>query len=204
MQIERFCILPESGLFTLKSSSHTQLSDQEILKHFYADHSNVWLGSLLERYTLLLYGVSMKYLKNPEEARDAVQQIFLKVITELHKYEVSYFSSWIYMIAKNHCLMLLRNRKHGIPVDQMNDPVIETEDPDPLKDESMLRDLNEAMSHLNAEQRTCIRMFYLEKKSYQMIASETGFALIKVKSYIQNGKRNLRLLLEKKFDQFEK
>jgi RNA polymerase sigma factor (sigma-70 family) len=187
----------------LKSSSHTQLSDQEILKHFYADRSNVWLGSLLERYTLLLYGVSMKYLKNPDEARDAVQQIFLKVITELHKYEVSYFSSWIYMIAKNHCLMLLRNRKHGISVDLLKDPVAETEDPDPLKDEGLLRELSEAMSHLNAEQRICIRKFYLEKKSYQMISSETGFALVKVKSYIQNGKRNLRLLLEKKLDQFE-
>jgi RNA polymerase sigma factor (sigma-70 family) len=188
----------------LKSSSHTHLTDQEILKHFYADRSNEWLGSLLERYTLLLYGVSMKYLKNPEEARDAVQQIFLKVITELHKYEVSYFSSWIYMITKNHCLMLIRNRKHGISVDEMKDPVSETEDPDPLKEEGMVRELNEALSHLNSEQRTCIRKFYLEKKSYQLIASETGFTLEKVKSHIQNGKRNLRLLLEKKLDQFEK
>jgi RNA polymerase sigma factor (sigma-70 family) len=184
-------------------SEHTHLTDQEILKHFYADHNNEWLGSLLERYTLLLYGVSMKYLKNPEEARDAVQQIFLKVITELHKYEVSYFSSWIYMIAKNHCLILLRNQKRGFPVDRMTEPVAETEDPDPLKDESLLRDLKEALKHLNPEQRTCIRMFYLEKKTYQSIASETGYNILKVKSYIQNGKRNLRLLLEKKFDNLE-
>jgi RNA polymerase sigma factor (sigma-70 family) len=188
----------------LKSSEHTHLSDQEILKHFYADQRNEWLGSLLERYTLLLYGVSMKYLKNPEEAKDAVQQIFLKVITELHKYQVSYFSSWIYMIAKNHCLMLLRNRKHAISVDQVKDPEFVTEDPDPLKDAGILRDLNEALTHLNSEQRTCIHKFYLEKKSYQAIASETGFSMEKVKSYIQNGKRNLRLLLEKKLDQFEK
>lgn len=187
----------------MNPSSHTQLSDQEILKHFYADHNNEWLGSLLERYTLLLYGVCMKYLKNPEEARDAVQQIFLKAITELHKYEVSYFGSWIYMIAKNHCLMFLRNQKRGIPVDRIGELVTETEDPDPLKDESLLRDLNEALQHLKTEQNTCIRKFYLEKKSYQAIAAETGFTLIKVKSYIQNGKRNLRLLLEGKFSRFE-
>ena len=149
---------------------------------------------------MLLYGVSMKYLKNPEEAKDAVQQIFLKAITELHKYEVSYFSSWLYMIAKNHCLMQLRNRRQGISVDLVNELVSEINDPDPFQDEALLRDLEEAMQHLNSEQKTCIRMFYLEKKSYQAIASETGFNLLRVKSYIQNGKRNLRILLEKKID----
>jgi RNA polymerase sigma factor (sigma-70 family) len=184
-------------------SPHTRLTDQEILKHFYADHNNEWLGSLLERYTMLLYGVAMKYLKNPEEARDAVQQIFLKAITELHKYEVSYFSSWLYMIAKNHCLMLLRNQRHGISVDQVAEPVSEMEEPDPLKKESLLKDLEDALQHLNPEQKTCIRLFYLEKKSYQDIASETGFNLLQVKSYLQNGKRNLRLLLEKKVDKLE-
>ena len=109
----------------MNSSKHTHLTDQEILKHFYADHNNEWLGSLLERYTMLLYGVSMKYLKNPEEARDAVQQIFLKAITELHKYEVSYFSSWLYMISKNHCLMMLRNRRRAVPVDKVAEPSLE-------------------------------------------------------------------------------
>jgi RNA polymerase sigma factor (sigma-70 family) len=184
-------------------SPHTQLSDQELLKHFYADHNNEWLGPLLERYTLLLYGVSMKYLKNPEEARDAVQQIFLKAITELNKYEVSYFGSWIYMIAKNHCLMILRSQRRGISVDLVAEPVMETADPDPLKNEILLRELEEALQHLNPEQKNCIRKFYLQKRSYQDIATETGFTLLQVKSYIQNGKRNLRLLLEKRLDKFE-
>jgi RNA polymerase sigma-70 factor (ECF subfamily) len=184
----------------LNPNSASRLTDQEILKHFYADHNNEWLGVLLERYTMLLYGVSMKYLKNPEEARDAVQQIFLKAITELHKYQVSYFGSWLYMIAKNHCLMQLRNRRHGIAADLVNEPISEISDPDPLQDETLLKDLGEALQHLNPEQKTCISMFYLEKKSYQTIASETGFNLLQVKSYIQNGKRNLRILLENKID----
>ena len=183
--------------------SHTHLTDQEILQYFYADHNNEWLGPLLERYTMLLYGVSMKYLKNSEEARDAVQQIFLKAITELHKYEVSYFSSWLYMIAKNHCLMLLRNQRHAISFDHLTEPVLEMDDADPFKKESLIRDLEKALQHLNAGQKSCIRMFYLEKKSYQTISSETGYSLLQVKSYIQNGKRNLRLLLEKKIDKFE-
>jgi RNA polymerase sigma factor (sigma-70 family) len=153
---------------------------------------------------MLLYGVSMKYLKNPEEARDAVQQIFLKAITELHKYQVSYFSSWLYMVARNHCLMQLRNRRHDIAVDLVNEPVSEINEPDPLQDDTLLKDLEVALQHLNQEQKTCISMFYLEKKSYQTIASETGFNLLQVKSYIQNGKRNLRILLEKKIDHPDK
>jgi RNA polymerase sigma factor (sigma-70 family) len=188
----------------VNSSQHTPLTDQELLRHFYSDHRNEWLGFLLERYTMLLYGVCMKYLKNPEEARDAVQQIFLKAITELHKYEVTYFSSWLYMIAKNHCLMLLRNQRRVISVDQVAEAVSESGDPDPLQNEILLKELEEAMKHLNTEQKTCIRMFYLEKKSYQAVAAETGFNLLQVKSYIQNGKRNLRLLLESKFDQFDR
>ena len=182
---------------------HSHLTDQEILTHFYADQNNEWLGSLLERYTMLLYGVSMKYLKNPEEARDAVQQIFLKVITELHKYKVTYFSSWLYMIAKNYCLMQLRNKKYRVSVDSISEPILELELPDPLKDEKLLRDLEEALKHLNQEQEICIKKCYLEKKSYQTISAETGFSLLQVKSYVQNGKRNLRLLLENKLDHFE-
>ena len=190
-------------MIILNPSAHTRLTDQEILQHFYADHDNDWLGPLLERYTLLLYGVCMKYLKNSEEARDAVQQIFLKAITELHKYEVSYFGSWVYMIAKNHCLMSLRNRRREVTVDRLAEQAIPAENPDPLKDEQILRELEEALQHLNQEQKTCIRLFYLQRKSYQMVASETGYNILQVKSYIQNGKRNLRLLLEKRLENFE-
>ncbi|MDP4130170.1 MAG: sigma-70 family RNA polymerase sigma factor [Bacteroidota bacterium] len=182
---------------------HNSLTDKELLRHFYADHDNQWLGLLLERYTLLLYGVSMKYLKNQEEARDAVQQIFLKTIVELHKYEVTYFSSWLYMIAKNHCLMMLRNKKFPSgPVDELEESPEIPEEPDFLKKESRLQQLELALKELSPEQNQCINLFYLQKKSYQEIASETGFTLLQVKSYIQNGKRNLRLLMEKGADKF--
>ena len=86
----------------------------------------------------------------------------------------------------------------GIAVDLVSEPVSEVNDPDPLQDETLLKDLEQALQHLNPEQKTCISMFYLEKKSYQSIASATGFNLLQVKSYIQNGKRNLRILLENK------
>ncbi len=184
----------------MNDAAYNQLTDQELLRRFHSDHNNEWLGALLERYTRLLYGVSMKYLKNPEEARDAVQQIFLKVITEIHKYEVSYFSSWLYMIAKNHCLMLLRRSPKIISVDELTEPRAQSQDPDPLQSENLLGALENALQHLNPEQQRCIRLFYLEKKSYQDISTGTGYNLLQVKSYIQNGKRNLRLLLEKNLE----
>jgi len=96
----------------VNTGKYNHITDQELLEKFSADQNNEWLGILLERYTLLLLGVCMKYLKNEDDAKDSVQQIFLKVIQELHKYKVEYFKSWVYMVAKNHCLMKLRD-KHG-------------------------------------------------------------------------------------------
>ncbi|PWT70396.1 MAG: sigma-70 family RNA polymerase sigma factor [Bacteroidetes bacterium] len=186
----------------MKISSHNHLTDQEILDHFYIDHNNDWLGILLERYVLLLFGVCMKYLKNEDEAKDSVQQIFLKVITELHRYKVSYFRSWIYMVAKNHCLMQLRDRQ-GKNISPVNDGVITPEEEENslsqhVEKEQLLDLMSMSMDELNPDQRLCLTLFYLEKKSYQEIADITRYSLMQVKSYIQNGKRNLKILLDKK------
>jgi RNA polymerase sigma factor (sigma-70 family) len=184
---------------------NAHISDQQLLDNFYRDHDNHWLGILFQRYTLLLLGVGMKYLKNEEEAKDSVQQIFLKAITELHKYKVEYFKSWLYMVAKNHCLMRLRDRQHMITTEIKEQMAVA-----PAEDQSMsvhleknrqLELMNESLKELSPEQQLCLTLFYLEKKSYQQITEQTRFTLLQVKSYIQNGKRNLKLLLEKKLNQ---
>src|SRR5947207_5497092 len=105
--------------FIVNADKYKHISDQQLLDNFYTDQVNKWLGILLPRYTMLLLGVCMKYLKNEEEAKDGVQQVFLKVINELHKYKVEYFKSWIYMIAKNYCLMQLRDK--GKHVSEINE-----------------------------------------------------------------------------------
>ena len=179
------------------------ISDQELLEKFYADHDNQWLGILLERYTLLLLGVCMKYLKNEELARDSVQQIFLKAITELQKYRVEYFKSWIYMVAKNHCLMQLRDKpgkntievKESIPAE-----ADETDKESLLLNEKTYEYMSEALKELNADQQLCVTLFYMEKKSYHQITEQTGYSMMQVKSHIQNGKRNMRILIEKKMN----
>ena len=183
----------------LKSQKNNDIEDNELLKNFYTDHDNEWLGILLPRYTILLLGVCMKYLKNEDDAKDSVQQIFLKVINELHKYKVDYFKSWLYMIAKNHCLMKLRD-KGKIPV-ELNEQIIrvpeETEDKITLVEkDDLLNKMSQALTRLNPEQRQCINLFYLQKKSYSEISALTGLTLMQVKSHIQNGKRNLRLMIE--------
>ena len=177
------------------------IDDNELLKRFYSDYNNEWLGVLLPRYTLLLFGVCMKYLKNEEDAKDCVQQIFLKVINELHKYKVEYFKSWIYMIAKNHCLMKLRDKgKYSVEItDKMAATADIHEDKNiHIEKDKVLTQMQTALMQLNPEQQLCVTLFYLEKKSYTEIASQTGYSMMQVKSNIQNGKRNLRLLLEKK------
>jgi len=185
----------------LNPDKYKHIDDNQLLQNFYADKDNQWLGLLLQRYTLLLLGVCMKYLKNEEEAKDGVQQVFLKAITELHKYKVDYFKSGIYMVAKNHCLMKLRH-KNRFSV-EINEQLLATpEETDNknshLQKEQTLTNMEWAMQQLNKEQQQCLTLFYLQKKSYQDITSETGFSLLQVKSYIQNGKRNLKIMLERR------
>jgi RNA polymerase sigma-70 factor (ECF subfamily) len=177
------------------------MTDQELLERYYDSRENDWLGILLQRYTLLLLGVCMKYLKEEEEARDCVQQIFVKVITELGKYRVVYFKSWIYTIARNHCLMKLRDQ-HGHPA-ELSDAMLAAWDDEPgsnrhWEKEQWLEWMGQSLEALGKEQKRCVILFYLQKRSYQDIATETGFTLMQVKSHIQNGKRNLKLLMEKR------
>jgi RNA polymerase sigma factor (sigma-70 family) len=179
---------------------HNDKDDKELLLCFNKDNNNEWLGILLQRYTGLLLGVSMKYLKNEDDAKDAVQQIFLKVINELQKYKVDYFKSWLYMIAKNHCLMKLRDK--GKITTEINDATLQAENAEDAKEhhikkETSLTNLEEALTLLNEEQRICVTLFYLEKKSYNDIVAATSYSMMQVKSNIQNGKRNLKIQMER-------
>lgn len=188
----------------MKADPNSHISDQQLLNSFYSSRDNHWLGILLQRYTLLLLGVCMKYLKNEEEAKDCVQQVFLKAITELHKYKVEYFKSWLYMVAKNHCLMKLRDKQTRNPAEIKDEMAITPQD-DPglaphLEKDRQLEMMEECLQELNKDQKQCVTLFYLEKRSYNEIADITGFTLMQVKSYIQNGKRNLKILLERKLN----
>ncbi len=190
-----------------KISQHT---DTELLTLFKQTTQNQYLGELLERYSLLVFGVCIKYLKDQTLAQDATQQVFEKVIKEVVKYEIPYFKSWLYSVAKNQCLMQLRNSSNKIHYisQEIDDLELTAEDDSGLKlREYLLQDkleiLQESLQNLNKDQSICIDLFYLQKLSYREIENKTGLNFQQIKSNIQNGKRNLRLMLETKMHKNE-
>ncbi|HRN46742.1 MAG TPA: sigma-70 family RNA polymerase sigma factor [Niabella sp.] len=190
----------------MKKDKFSHISDDELLQRFLKNKENEWLGILLQRYTLLLLGVCMKYLKDEEEARDTVQQIFLKVLQDVQKYKIENFKPWLYMVARNTCLTILRDKKklyHEEISDKnnfYNDFTIGDEFNNAQND-IPIELLEVALKELNTEQKQCITLFYLQKNSYQEVSDATGYSLLQVKSFIQNGKRNLKISIEKKLKQ---
>jgi RNA polymerase sigma factor (sigma-70 family) len=180
--------------------TYNDIDDNALLNYFYNDKNNKWLGILLQRYTGMLLGVCMKYLKNEDDAKDAVQQVFLKAINELQKYKVDYFKSWVYMIAKNHCLMQLRSSgKYATELTE--NTYIKDESDEAIQQqkqkETSLNDLEKALLQLNEEQSICVTLFYLQKKTYNDIVASTNYSMLQVKSNIQNGKRNLKIIMQR-------
>lgn len=156
-------------------------------------------GALYARYTSLVYGVCLKYLKDRDEAKDAVMQLFEKLIATLLSHEVENFRSWLYVTARNHCLMQLRARKSKYQVEfssqlMENQFLLHLEEEPEM--EQNLSKLEKCIAKLANDQQQCVRLFYLQEKCYKEITGLTGFDLNKVKSYIQNGKRNLKICME--------
>lgn len=185
--------------------AYQQMEDRELLNRYRQNHDKDCLGILLQRYTLLLLGVCMKYLKHEEEAKDAVQQVFSKAIMEVDKYQIDHFKSWIYTVARNHCFMQLRHKIHALPeeaIENNNNLLFSENNTDTLtrikEKEQLLSLLEDALQWLQPNQKECVSLFYLEQKSYRQICEATGFSILQVKSFIQNGKRNIRLMIEKK------
>ena len=185
------------------SHSIEQYSDAALLDLYKKDKDTKWIGYLFERYTLLVFGVCMKYLKQVNDAKDATQQVFEKAFVEINKYEVTYFKSWMYSIARNHCLMQLRGKGlQTVFMETLPEELGENFNTQELLDakenlhEQQIENLGDAIAHLNQEQQLCIDLFYLQKLSYKEIEEKTGYSFQQVKSHIQNGKRNLRIYLE--------
>ncbi len=158
------------------------------------------LGKLYERYMPLVYGLCLKYLKDEEKSKDAVMQIFEQLIDKLKMHDVTNFKSWLYTLVRNYCLMEIRSSSKNEFV-SMDDNFMETEafvhlDMDDIR-EHKLTVMEKCIEKLPPEQKDTIILFYLEQKCYKEIADITRYDLNKVKSYIQNGKRNLKICIEK-------
>jgi len=180
--------------------SFASLTDEELLAEFKKDFDQQMLVQLYLRYTDLVYGVCMKYFKNAEISKDAVMNIYQELLTKLQTNEVQNFKSWLYVVVKNHCLMQLRKEKKNITV-EFTPAVMQSEDfthlDDVLEKENELKKLEFCIEHLPAEQKQSIQLFYLKNKCYNEIVETTGYDWNKVRSLIQNGRRNLKICMEK-------
>jgi RNA polymerase sigma-70 factor (ECF subfamily) len=186
----------------LKKRETTE-SDEELLARYGKDGDIRILGLLYERYMQLVYGVCLKYLDDREAAKDEVMNIFEKLVTTLPGQEVINFRTWLYVVTKNHCLMVLRSRKseEAHVRTMVSDPTFFMENetlvhPPENDGETDMRRLEECIGKLREEQRSCIRLFYYEGFGYRQISERLGIDENKVKSYIQNGKRNLKICME--------
>jgi len=173
-------------------------SDDELLHIYRAKKSPEALTVLFNRYYHLVYGICMKYYRDADQAKDSTMLIFEKLMIDIPKFEIQFFKAWLYRVAQNHCLMQLRNKKYNtVSYDAILERGVEYDDgvhPAVAKEE-LLTKMEHALTELNPEQRRCIELFYLEKKTYYEIMDQTGFTFMQVKSFIQNGKRNLKIKL---------
>lgn len=181
-------------------------SDDDLISEYLEFRDPEILGDLYARYMHLVYGVCLNYLKERERSKDAVIQLFEKLVVEIDKHEIRNFKSWLFVVTKNHCLMELRKTSVRVVISiadenamagfMENEAELHPVDREP--EERNEEALNDCIERLKQEQKACIRQFYFENKSYREICDEMNLEEKKVKSFIQNGKRNLKICLESK------
>lgn len=188
----------------MNSTILNSYSDTELVYQYKQTSDSTFVGVLFQRYTHLILGVCIKYLKDEDDAQDASMQIFEKLLIDLKKHEIEQFKAWLHMVCKNYCLMQLRSGatklKHTKEMHKDLASFMESEQelhltPKNTK-EIQLTQMEECMKGLNADQKLCIELFFLQEKSYQEVTEATSFTMNNVKSYIQNGKRNLKNCME--------
>ena len=188
---------------TDKQNNHG-LTDHELILKYRENADPDVIAELFQRYTHLVYGFSLKYLDNKDDAKDAVMEIFEGLLEEILKIEIHNFKSWLHTVTRNHCLMKLRKAKSvRMEIEAWDEKRQETfmEIPGELHQEVELeeftrKELESAMDSLKEPQRQCIELVYLKEKSYMEVCEITGYPMNEVKSHVQNGKRNLKIRLE--------
>lgn len=184
----------------VKNISTPQLSDQELIAAYKKNNNQQYISALYQRYMDLVFGVCLKYFKDAERSKDAVMDIYVELSSKLQFHEVENFRGWLLVLARNHCLMQLRSPKH-LKTTEFNTEIMQSGpamhlENEVLEKEENFKKLEQCIEQLPGEQLQSIRLFFLEKKCYNEIAELTGFEWNKVRSYIQNGKRNLKICME--------
>lgn len=185
----------------IRNINHSTLTDKELVTLYKEKGDMTLLGELYQRYMELVYGVCLKYYKEPETAKDSVMLIFEELVTKLKKHEVENFRAWLHQVAKNHCLMQLRTPRNMKTV-EFKAELMQSEEIVHLNGEfdkeENFRKLEQCLGSLSEKQREVIKLFYLDGKCYNEITELTGQDWNQVRSLIQNGRRNLKICMETK------
>lgn len=188
-----------------KRTNFSSMSDDELINYYKLHQDNECVGELYKRYTGFTFTICLKYLRNTEESREAVLEIFEELIEKLLVYDVRNFKSWLHSVARNYCLLSFRSKKsqdnfvENYKLHQTN--FMEHDEflyPNYISKEENYEKLENNLVKLKYEQRVCIDLFYLQNKSYVEVSKITGYSMHEVKTYIQNGKRNLKILMNTK------
>ena len=186
--------------FIKNTSRINEQDDAALIAQYKSSGDLEVLGVLYNKYMHLVFGVCLNYFKDEEQSKDAVMQIFEELVKKLKVHEVQNFKSWLHVLTRNHCLMALRKSAKNTTVSLEDSFVENTEfvhlDIDDTK-ERQLTVMEKCMETLPEEQRRSVDLFYLQEKCYKEVVDITGYEMSKVKSYIQNGKRNLKICIEK-------
>ena len=180
-------------------------TDEELAQQYFTTGDKELVGLLFEKHVKTVFGVCLFYFRDKDVAKDAVMQIFEKLITELKKSEIKNFKGWLSFVVRNYCISEIRKNKnkYRLPESYLDFELKETSVEEEEKilgvsDDVMLLHMKDCFLELKESQRVCVDLFYLKNYSYQQICEKTNFSLNEIKSYIQNGKRNLKLLIEEK------
>lgn len=176
-------------------------SDEELVALYKKGGDTMYLGTLYERYTELVYGVCLKILKNETEAQDAFMTAFEKLLVKVKTQDIKSFRPWLHVLVKHHCLEILRKQKRHLTVSYETEFMQSEEMEHPFsEDPSVEREkaLASCLETLNVEQKECVQLFYYQGKTYKEIAVLKDEVVGKIRSYIQNGRRNLKMCIEKK------
>ncbi len=182
------------------------LSDEQLASQYRITKERSHLGELFNRYKHLVYGVCLKYLKNEEDSRDAMMDIFERLIHDLPHQDIKSFKNWLYFFTRNHCINNIykhrktkRDQENFKKIEKNTEEFMEFYEKETLYNRGDFsinsKQLKEALELLEDNQRTCVKLFFLEAKRYKQIVTQTGFSMKQVKSYLQNGKRNLKKIL---------
>jgi RNA polymerase sigma factor (sigma-70 family) len=188
------------AMLTPNPNSLMKLSDANLISLYKSQGDKQFIGELYKRYAHLILGMCIHYFKDKEAAKDMVLQIFEKLFEELKKRDIDNFKIWLTFVVRNSCISELRKKQ---TLQRRNDEynyemklrMVETEKEDRMQQEEKMLRLENALNYLNPFQKRCIELFYLKNRSYKEIVELTGCSLNEVKSYIQNGKRNLKLII---------